>query len=584
MSTGTVPGAPRTSEGGTPAGEAYGAPGTARTGTTRPGAPATARRARRRGAVAATAFVAGLGLAASIPPAGIWPLAFPAAALLVWRLGGLRTRARALAGFLAGLGLFIPGLFWATSFNVAGGVVLIVAESCFFAVAAMVVAPGPGRAVSFPAAFTLVTAARGSWPFGGLPLGGVALGQAAGPLAFSARLGGPLVVAAIVWTGGVALAWAWEAGGGSRRLQLLVRRGPGGAPAPQRKLRVPPARGAGRAITAMVAGALVAAAAAAGALAPAGGPAVHRLRVAAVQGGGPRGLRAVNVDPSVAFDAQLAATQPLLALPARRRPALVVWPEDVIALGGPLAGSTEELQMAQLARSLHATVVAGVTEPVGITRFRNEVVAWAPNGRITSTYEKVHRVPFGEYVPFRSFFAHFANLSDVPRDAIPGKGPGLMRTPAGPLGAMVSYEVFFADRGRSATRAGATLLIVPTNTSSYTTAQVPTQEIAAARLQAISEGRDLVQASPTGLSALVDHNGRVIARSGLGNRQLVIGSVAERRGATPYERWGETPIELLAAAALVAGWLAAAYRRRAGSGKDLPAGDRRLGESHVPGS
>ena len=77
-------------------------------------------------------------------------------------------------------------------------------------------------------------------------------------------------------------------------------------------------------------------------------------------------------------------------------------------------------------------------------------------------FEKVHRVPFGEYVPFRGLFSHLANLDAVPRDAIPGRGSGLMRTPAGPLGILVSYEVFFADRGRSSVRAGAQLLVVPT--------------------------------------------------------------------------------------------------------------------------
>ena len=58
---------------------------------------------------------------------------------------------------------------------------------------------------------------------------------------------------------------------------------------------------------------------------------------------------------------------------------------------------------------------------------------------------------------------------------------------------MISFEVFFAVSGRSATRAGAQLLVVPTNTASYSTSQVPTQEVAAARLQAIEEGRDLIQ-------------------------------------------------------------------------------------------
>ncbi len=121
---------------------------------------------------------------------------------------------------------------------------------------------------------------------------------------------------------------------------------------------------------------------------------------------------------------------------------------------------------------------------------------------------------------------------------------------------MVSYEVFFAPRGRIATRAGAQLLIVPTNTASYSTSQVPTQEIAASRLQAIAEGRDLVQASPTGFSAIIDHRGRVLARSALGRRQVLVGEVDLRTGRTVYERFGDLPVLIGAGGLLVGGWLA----------------------------
>jgi apolipoprotein N-acyltransferase len=198
--------------------------------------------------------------------------------------------------------------------------------------------------------------------------------------------------------------------------------------------------------------------------------------------------------------------------------------------------------------------MAGVTEPVGQAAFRNEIVAWGPSGRIVAVFEKVHRVPFGEYVPFRSFFARFADLSGVPADAIPGNGTGLMRTPAGPLGVLVSFEIFYAGRSHAAVRAGAELLAVPTNTSSYSTSQVPSQEIAAAKVQAVETGRALVQAAPTGYSAVVSPRGVVVERSVLGARQALTATVGLRRGMTPYDHWGDLPVLLVAALALAAGW------------------------------
>ncbi|MEO6121300.1 MAG: nitrilase-related carbon-nitrogen hydrolase, partial [Acidimicrobiales bacterium] len=161
---------------------------------------------------------------------------------------------------------------------------------------------------------------------------------------------------------------------------------------------------------------------------------------------------------------------------------------------------------------------------------------------------------FGEYIPGRDLFDRVADLSAVPRDAIAGRGTGLMRTPAGDVGALISYEVFFADRARAAARAGGRLLLVPTNAASFKTSQVPAQEVAAARLRAVETGRDLVQAAPTGSSAVIDHRGRVLRRSTLGRRQVLEATVALRADQTVYTVIGDWPLLALAAAALCAAW------------------------------
>jgi apolipoprotein N-acyltransferase len=259
------------------------------------------------------------------------------------------------------------------------------------------------------------------------------------------------------------------------------------------------------------------------------------------------------VAPSSVFAAQLAAMFAVSS--ARPAPSLVLWPEDVVALGRSLAGSPQAALLSRLAAQLHATLVVGVTEPASTGTFRNEVVAWGPHGHIVGVFEKVHRVPFGEYVPFRSLVSHVADLSGVPLDAIPGNGTGLMRTPAGPLGLLVSFEIFYAGRSHESVRAGAQLLAVPTNTSSYSTSQVPSQEMAAAIVQSVETGRDLVQAAPTGFSAVVTQRGVVLQRSTLGRRQVLFATVALRRGFTPYDRWGDLPVLVCAALAVLAGWL-----------------------------
>jgi len=153
-----------------------------------------------------------------------------------------------------------------------------------------------------------------------------------------------------------------------------------------------------------------------------------------------------------------------------------------------------------------------------------------------------------------------ADTSAVPRDAVPGSGPGILRTPAGDLGVLVSYEVFFADRARDAVRAGGRLLLVPTNAASFETSQVPAQEVAAARLRAVESGRDLVQAAPTGASAIIDRDGRVVARSTLGRREVLRGTVTLRTSRTIYTTIGDGPLLALAAATLCGAWALAHAR------------------------
>jgi apolipoprotein N-acyltransferase len=532
--------------------------------------------------VAIPALASGVGLALSLPPWGWWLLAFPSAGLLWWRLGGLRPRTRLWAGWLAGLGCYVPGLMWARSFTIPGAIVLIAVEASFVAVACLLVPPGPdaARALAFPAAMTLAEAARTSWPFGGLPLGGVFLGQAGGPLLGVARLGGPLALTAAVYVGGVGLAALVGAGRRAWRDGARVRwfgqndpaggSGPdgtdgGGVVARERTEGVVAGAVAGLGTLALVGaialGALVGVSIGAD-HAPDGGPPIGPLSTAAVQGGGVRGFRKSQVDPRVVLAAQMSATARLQQLDHGTAPQLVLWPEDVVSLDTALSDSSEEAVLSNLARTLHTTLVVGITETIAATTFRNEVVAWGPDGALVARYEKVHRVPFGEYVPYRSLFAHLGNLSAVPLDAVPGTGTGLLPTPAAPLGTLISYEVFYADRGRASVRNGAQLLIVPTNTSSYATAQVPTQEIAASKVQAVQQGRDLLQAAPTGYSAAITNRGTLLQRSVLGRQQVILAALSRRSGWTLYVRYGDTPPLGLAVAALAGGWVVAGRRDR----------------------
>ena len=453
-------------------------------------------------------------VALSLPPWGWWPLAFLGLGLFFFVLERGSPRGRLLLGWLFGLGMFGIGWFWFGEFTGPGAMLSIAAEALFMGGAALLVPPERGRVVAFPAAMVLAEAARGAWPFEGLPLAGVALGQVAGPTAPFARIAGGLGLLLLATAAGVALA-------------MLVK-------------------GRIRAVLALTVA--VVGCGWAGVIAPEGGPDGRAIDTTIVQGGGRRGFRAIESDAVRVEEAHFAATEQV-----RGTPDLLMWPEDVIEVDVPVQETEEGRRLAEVARRYDTTLVAGVVEGEGTDHFRNMAVAWTPEGRYIGRYEKVRRVPFGEYIPFRSIVGKVGDISAVPADAIKGRGPGYLRTPAARLGVLISYEVFFNDRNRAAVDAGAEVLLVPTNAASFSTSQVPTQELAAAQLRAIEAGRWLAQAGPTGYSGFVDPDGRIRQRSVLGARQVLTGTMYARTGRTLFMRWGDAPIIVLAFLGLVGG-------------------------------
>lgn len=441
---------------------------------------------------AGIAALAGVLTALSLPPFRFWWLAPVGYAALIHVLGPRTRRERLVPAGMFFLTFFCIGLAWCIEFSLPGVVLLILFET---ALCAAVVLVSPRSVIGLPAVLVLGEMIRYKAPLGGLPMAGPALGQVDGPLLALARSGGDFLVLLVVVGLGAAIA----------RRQWPV-------------------------LAALVA---VIALAHAVPVPKATGP----LRVAYVQGGGVRGLRAVENTVTDVYGNQIEANDGV------KRPVdLVLWPEDVIDLPGPVAEDPIRTEIGAIAKELQATVVAGVVEDFGDDEFKNAAVAWDRSGKIVDRYDKVHRVPFGEYVPARGLVSKLADFSAVPRDAWPGKGDGLLLTRNVELGVMISYEVFFPERARIATRAGGELLLVPTNASSFKGRQVPEQEVAAAQLRAVSMGRDLIQAAPTGHSAFVDAHGTTSYVSKLGAAQAEQTTLHKRSASTPYVRFGDWPM------------------------------------------
>ena len=484
---------------------------------------------RRLGALVqalAGAALAGVLLAAALPPWGWWPLAFAGVALLDRMIADQPAKARFGRGFVAGIALLAPTYSWMAAFTPPGYVIAVLFYAGMLG-GAMAAVPGRSswRWAALPAALVLWDALRGRWPFGGVPISGLAVGQIDSPLVAIARVGGPLLLGLAVGIVGVALAAA--------------------------------ARRAWRPFAA--AGAAVAVLLLLGGVAPRAHD-VGALRVGVVQGGGEQGTSIEDVPPSVVFRRHLEAAA---ALPAGLD--VVLLPEDVVEVDGPFDTSPEGAQVAALARRLRAVVLVGAIEDVSPTSFRNVQMAFAADGSFLDRYEKVRRVPFGEFTPLRSLLESVAGGTVRASDALPGADPPILRTPVGTFGVAISWEIFFADRARATVRAGGEVLTNPTNGASFHGSIVQSQQLALTRLRAIETDRWAMQAAPTGYSAIVTPGGRIVTRTAIGEQRVLTGTVERRSGRTWAVRYGDWPALVLAAAGVAIAWT-----RTRGNGRRKP--------------
>lgn len=506
--------------------------------------PGHERRWQRRG----LSVAAGLLTTASVPPFGWWPLALVGLGLLPVALElGPRRGQRFGTGFLFALTLYIPSLWWLTQFSLPGGIVIALIEVIITALTIALLIPKPTAPRSLvtvahtTVAIVAADALRCLWPFGGLPLGGIDLGQADGPFAALVTFGGRLLLIGIVsFLGGT--------------LVLIARRGR-------------PSRPGRHAQTAALVGPALAAltcltlTAAAHAL-PDGTHANRTLRMAIAQGSGPLGVKATDNGLEKAFQAHVAATN-LIQSPVD----LILWPENVTDVV-KFATAEKRTIIGELATKFNAPIVAGVVEDDPDPKyFDNFSIVVSPGGDIgdgrATRYDKVRPVPFGERVYLRSLLTRFAGGALQPKDMRQGTRPGAVSTPFGTFAIIISYEGFFDDRARSGVRAGGQALLIPTNASSFVTSHLPTQQVAAARLRARETGRWVAQAAPTGISAVIRPDGTIVTRSGIQQRVALQSTITLRRGLTPYARWNDTPA--LAATALLglAATVAGMTRRRA---------------------
>ena len=468
------------------------------------------------------ATLSGVGLYLSFPPLGLWPLAFVALAPLLVALDRAPRRAAFWIGTLAGALFYALNLSWMThAMAVYGGLswglsfLLLLLLSAYLAlyVGAFTAgwvwlrpASGLGR-VLFAASLWVALEFLRTYLLTGFPWAFLAYTQYRFlPLVQIASVTGMYGVSFLIVVVNAAVASAFCH--------------------PREKAALAPA---------LTASLLLLMSVAYGSSALSRPDPSNRFSVAALQG---------NIDQGVKWDlvfreSTLETYDRLTREAARRGAELIIWPEAAV----PLLLRREPEALARVTRLASETkrfLLVGSPDLDG-GRFYNSVFSISPDGSLVQRYDKIHLVPFGEYVPLRPLLGFAEKLArGAIGDFAPGREPTVFHLPQGSFGVTISYEVYFPAEVRRLFRGGAGFLVNITNDAWYGRSAAPAQHLAMAVFRAVEYGAFLVRSANTGISAIIDRRGRILNQSAIFTETLLIGEIsAVRSESTIYTRVGD---------------------------------------------
>lgn len=470
-------------------------------------------------------LLAGAVAVAGFAPFGLWPLPVLSLAVLFGQLSRTASvRAGFLVGLAWGLGFFLTGVSWVfVSLWIYGGMSVWLAGLATFLFCALLAlfpamigalqarwrnAPALKTLLLIPLAWSVTEWIRG-WIFTGFPWLNMGYSQVPdSPLAGYAPLVGVYGISFLLALIAGLLAW-----GATPRISLALR--------------------------AWAAAAIMALGI--------GGQALHGIRwttpdgtptsVALLQGNIPQDMkwRPEKTRATLETYARMAAASPAQ---------LIVLPETALPLFESALPDDYRAGLAALGQRNGGDVLAGL--PTGSLEgtYYNSVVSFG--GAPSQRYSKVHLVPFGEYIPLKAVWGWVIEVLHIPLSDF-ARG-GVDQRPLAIGGQRVAADICYEDAfGEEIIRQlpEASVLVNVSNLAWFGDSLAPWQHAQMSQMRALETGRMMLRATNTGLTAIIDAKGHILASLPLFTAGSLAGEIQGYAGSTPYVRWGNAPVLIL---------------------------------------
>ena len=229
---------------------------------------------------------------------------------------------------------------------------------------------------------------------------------------------------------------------------------------------------------------------------------------------------------------------------AKEEAELVIWPETAVPFFFPFDQPFSPM-VRTIAPKNGVYLLFGspfYQDEMDPIRYLNSAYLLSPDGEIKGRYDKIHLVPFGEYVPLSRFLPFIRPLVEGVGDFASGEettGAMVFSIPGAKFGVLICYEIIFPGLNRRFIRKGADFLVTVTNDAWFGKTSAPFQHFSMATFRAVENRVFVARAANTGISGIISSTGRIVTRTDIFSRHALTGEVYPENSATFYTRHGD---------------------------------------------